>query len=424
MKFCRCIPVLLCLTINLYAQTTPPNLRDWRNQQGRSIRASLVAVEGNNVILRRENGSLVEVPLTLLSAEDQAFANQSGSTPSTPAPATLPTSPSTAPDPALSGRELAWPAQITVDKSTLAITNGEQNAATRTFIYQCGPFQFTSQAPLSGTVMRDIAADFELTNRLFRQLPWGWEPKPRNGKPFFEAKLFETEQDFIAAGGSENSAGGAIGDIVITKFNILGLKKVGERYAFDAKLAQGGDMIALITRLVYGEMRYLSTPWSSIGLEQFLEHAAYRKGFFSFAPPTAAVKEWIAYRSRGSSPYELKVDRIVKRLISPTSDLPRNASTAMRIQAFMDYFLLFYYFGFLEGDGKGTNLHQYYSAVAKDALALRRYIESGRTQRPSWRGTPEDRTKELLDQYILRGKTEAQFIEDITTKFKSVGIRF
>lgn len=398
--------IMLLSSLCIQAQTVP-EMRNWQDQQGRTIKAALVKIEADNVVLQLENGTVATVPLSRFSAADQAFARKQGATSASPSTAGVKTQ--------------AWPPLVSINKKDIQITNGEQDAGARSFIYQSGSFQFISQAPLTGTVVRDIASDFELTSLLFKQMPWGWEPKPRNGKPYFVARLFETEKDFIAGGGFENSAGGYKDDDIVTKFSTLGLKKVGERYAFDAKLAGGGDMVALIAGLLIADMRGLSMPWSSIGLEQFLEHGAYRNGSFAFTSPERAVKEWLEQRRKGG--YQSSAERLVKRLKTTWAMRPRNPTTAMRIESHMDDFLLLYYFGFLEGEGKGARLHQYYSAVAKDSLDYRRYNEGGRKGALSWKGTFEDHAVELNNQYIVGDQSDEKLLGLITEKFKSVGIK-
>lgn len=400
-------PLLLAIIIGsccAQAQTNP-GLRAWQDQQGRSISATLIKVEGSNVVLQLENGTRATVPLSRFSAADQAFAKQQGSAPASAAGA-----------PAVP-KALVWPETVTVNAKDLQITTGEQDPAQRRFVYQSGSFQFVAQAPLTGTVMREIAADFELTRTLIRRLPWGWEPKPRNGKPWFVAQLFETEKDFIAGGGSENSSGGSKDDYIFTKFSALGLKKVGERYAFDAKLAEGGDMIALITRLFMTDMRGLTRPWASLGLEQFLEHVAYRNGSYVFNEPDRALKVRLEYRRSGG--YETNVDRMITRF---KGGEPLYTTTELRIQGLMDDLLLFYYFGYLDDEGKGARLHHYFSSVAKDSMEYREYNESGRKTRLSWRGTFAERAAEL-HKIMIGDRTDEQLREAIVTKYKSIGIR-
>jgi hypothetical protein len=381
------------------------------DQQGRSITATLIGVDADNVVLKMENGTMATVPIARFSKSDQAFVNEWSRK-------------SGVLDPTLASKPLIWPQSITVNAKDLQIENGEQNAAERRFVYQSGSFQFVSNAALTGTVVREIAGDFEVTKALLTQLPWGWQPKPRNGGKLYLANLYETEKDFIAGGGAEDSSGGSTNDYIFTKFSTLGLKKVGDRYAFDAKLKKEGEMIALISRLVMADMRSYMDPWSNMGFEAFLENVAYRNGAFVLANPERNLKARIEERRTviySGEKLTTDVDRMVKFLKSTWAD-NADKESILRAQRFMDGSLLVYFFGYLDDDGKGTRLHRYFRAVAQEALARRAYNESGRKGTPPPAGSYAERSA-ALSKIVLADRTDAQLREQIIAKFKTIGIK-
>jgi hypothetical protein len=405
------LAAVLSGAFSVFAQTASPAPRTWVDQQGRSITATLIGVDADNVVLKMESGAMATVPIARFSKSDQAFVNdwsrKSGVL-----------------DPTLASKPLIWPQSITVNAKDLQIENGEQNPAERRFVYQSGSFQFVSNAALTGTVVREIAGDFELTKALLAQLPWGWQPKPRNGGKLYLANLYETEKDFFAGGGSENSSGGSTNDYIFTKFSTLGLKKVGDRFAFDAKLKKDGEMIALISRLVMGDMRSYTVPWSGMGFESFLEHAAYRNGTFALANPEKNIKAHIEERRNSNYSGEkltTDVDRMVTFAKSSWADQSDNA-VLLRAQRYLDGMLLVYFFGYLDDDGKGTRLHRYFRAVAQEALTRRAYNESGRKGTPPPAGTYAERSA-ALSKIVLADRTDGQLREQIIAKFKSVGIK-
>jgi hypothetical protein len=405
------LAVVLSGAFSVFAQTASPTPRTWVDQQGRSITATLIGVDADNVVLKMENGTMATVPIARFSKSDQAFVNEWSRK-------------SGVLDPTLASKPLIWPQSITVNAKDLQIENGEQNAAERRFVYQSGSFQFVSNAALTGTVVREIAGDFEVTKALLTQLPWGWQPKPRNGGKLYLANLYETEKDFIAGGGAEDSSGGSTNDYIFTKFSTLGLKKVGDRYAFDAKLKKEGEMIALISRLVMADMRSYMDPWSSMGLESFLENVAYRNGAFVLANPERNLKARIEERRTvmySGEKLTTDVDRMVKFLKSTWAD-NADKESILRAQRFMDGSLLVYFFGYLDDDGKGTRLHRYFRAVAQEALARRAYIESGRKGTPPPAGSYAERSA-ALSKIVLADRTDAQLREQIIAKFKTIGIK-
>lgn len=405
------IGFLLICTSRLSAQSSA-GARTWVDQTGRTLRAQLLAVQGANVVLRLENNTNATVPLARFSAPDQAYVTQwakSAGSPETKA----------------NTSSLTWPESVTVDAKNLQILNGDQNAEARRFVYQTGSFQFTSNAPLTGTVMREIAGDFELVRALYSKLPWGWEPKPEGGGPLFFAMLHETEKDYIDAGGGDNSSGWSKDGIIFTKFSSLGLKKVGERYARDAKLDRDGEMISLINRLIMGGMRDLALPWSAMGLERFLEDVVYRNGAFQFAKPERGLKELIAENEkRKITP---NVDDMIKFLHGTWEEDRGREVVEIRQRNYFNGAMLIYYFGYMDGDGSGARLHRYFQAMARDATAWRNYLaarKAGNTSVPN----PRPNTKFSdwamdLNKHIIDNRTDEKLKEDMVAKFKAIGIK-
>ena len=387
-------------------------MRSWVDQQGRAIKATLQDVQGPNVVLLMENGTTVTVPLSKFAIPDQSYvigwSKLNGKI-----------------DPLVSSRPLVWPASVEVNVADLQIKLGEQNSATRNYVYLSGSFQFTSNAPLTGTLMRDIARDFELVNTLFKTLPWGWQPKPLGGGDHFLAALYETEKDYIAAGGDDKSSGWSKDNLIFTKFSTLGLKKVGERYMRDpAKLDHQREMMGLITRLVMADMHHLTPPWSSYGLEQFLEEAIYHNGSFQFTKAKSGMKSYIEKNATSCKP---SADEMIKFMKLNWSEDRGNQVVDIRRQNYYHGAMLIYFFGFLDGDGKGTRLHRYFQKMAQDALAWRNYEEARKTGN---KAIPNPRPNTQFsdwamsfNQYVLDGRTDAELKEEILSKFKSVGIK-
>jgi hypothetical protein len=390
-------------------------VRTWVDQTGRAVRATLVGVRGAEVVLQLENNTTVTVPLARFSAPDKTYVTQRAKT--TEATATA----ATAAPPALTG----WPEMVSVDPKTVQIVNGEQNAAERRFVYSSGAFQFTATAPLTGVLMKEVASDFELVRALFAKLPWDWQPKPEGGGPLFLANLYETDQEFVDSGGSENSSGRSQDGIIFTKFSALGLKKVGAKYAQDARRDSQGEMIILITRLVMGDMRDLCLPWSGNGFEKFLEDVAYRNGSFHLGKPQRAIKELVESSARsGVAP---DADAMVKLLHSTWVDTrPGNTDLDFRRRTYFHAAMLYFFFGYLDGKGDGARLHRYFQALAKDATALRNYREArkaGNNSIPNpQRGSLQEASLEL-NKHVIDGRSDEALRAEIVEKFKAMGIK-
>lgn len=392
-------------------------IRTWVSQEGTTLKAKLMDLKDTNVVLQNEAGATFNVPVSRLSLVDQTFVRtwvqQRGLTMAVdpaPVPVVMPTS-----TPANPVASTTWPVVVSVDITKLNIVNGEQNAAERRFVYRSGAFQFTSQAPLTGTVMRDVSRDFELVKTLFQTFPWNWVPAPKKNEPFYLAELYETEEDYIKAGGGDNSSGWSKDNLVLTKFKSLGLKKVGGKYAKDPKSDEDGSLVSLICRLVMGDMRGLCMPWSAMGMEEFLESVAYRNGLFNFPNPERAIKARVNQVDEWGA--ETDVARMVEFLHTPWSEY-RDNSVDIRRQFFLDGMLLVYFFGYLDDDGKGTRLHQYYRAVAQEAMSLR--DSSSARNRSSLRNS-ENALRH--SQIVLAGRSKEQLQKEITEKFKTIGLK-
>ncbi len=386
-------------------------MRVWKSQEGRELKAAMLELKGTELTLRLENGAVSKVALSRLSADDQIFAKQAATNPimaaTVPAAAKVPAVP------------LVWPSVVVVNPKALDIAVGKQNAVSREYQYNSGSFLYIAKAPLTGTVMKDVAVDFELAWQFMAQLPWGWQPRPKDGGTF-KVYLTETLQDFIDLGGNDTSGGGSKDDYVFTKFSELGLKKVGPRYAFDAREKNEGSVMGLTIRLLIGDMRSLLEPWSSIGLEEFTRKVAYHKGTIKLSRLETSLKAAIAGESRTKP--DLK--RMMEYLHMPLKE-QRGDVKQIRVENYFDGMMLVYYFGFLDGDGKGARLHQYYRAAAQESLAWREFRETnGKTPRPrpAGVGSYPEWAAELM-KIVLAGRSDPQIAAEMVAKFKAMGIK-
>lgn len=314
-----------------------------------------------------------------------------------------------------------WPAVITINPKALNILEGRQEPDKRQFHYRSGSFQFVAYAPLTGTVMKEVATDFELMEALFDQMPWGWQPKPKEGA-HFRVFLTETMDDFIALGGNDSSSGGSKDDYIFTKFSSLGLKKVGPRYAFDAREKNEGDIIGLTFRQLMGEMRSLTYPWAALGMEELTRKVAYHRGTLRFTNLEKPLKERIAEQMKLG--VKVEADQLITALHTPWKDL-RGDVVALRRQNYLNGLLLVYYFGFLEGDGRGIPFHDYFRAIAKESLAWRAFRDSeGKSIRPRPQDSGSYPEWALIHQNaLLRGRSDAQLRAELVAAFRRINVK-
>lgn len=402
--------ILLSNLPSLLAQA--PEMRVWTNQQGRTVKASLVEVSGTNIVLQLESGAKSTVSIATLATSDQIYlqAMKGATLPKSPLPLGAATAPT--------GSQ-AWPTTVEVNPKALTIVEVLKDEAARKYHYQSGSFEYVSYAPLTGTVMKEVAADFELVRSLFSSLPWDWHPKPKEGT-HFKVFLPETDEEFTALGGTDGSAAGSNEDYVFVRFSAMGFKKVGARYAYDARQKIEGQVVGMTTRLMLGDMRSLVHPWAMLGLEKFFRTVAYHKGTFSFLELESELKAVIKEDLDAGAKLDMK--SLIASLHAPWSAQRDNAKQ-IRVQNYLNGLLLVYYFGFLEN--QGTGFHQYMREAASEAMAWRAYRETNVKS-----GRPQDRSKNSEDiangflEKLLAGRNDEAMAASLTAGFKSIGIKF
>ena len=196
--------------------------RSWKNSSGRVVEAEFVGMKGDSVLLKLTSGQTVPYPLTQLSPEDQDFIKSlatGGAAPAAPAGGNR-----------LPVDQRTWPALVEVPAKSVEIAAVDESPAARKFVYQSEAFEFTSQAKLAPSMMKEVARTFEATKSLVEALPWGILCRPPEGRSRFLAALYETRDDYRAAGGPELSGGVySSGDKIFKiPFESLGLKRLGK----------------------------------------------------------------------------------------------------------------------------------------------------------------------------------------------------
>lgn len=385
---------LICLTllgISHLAFTQQGTKRIWTNQQGRTVEATLVSVTESDVVLLLPNGSQSTIAKNTLSQADQAFLNFQ-------------------PKESGSSSTLTWPSTaFTIDPKTIPVTEGKQDPVARQYHYQSGNFEFIAYAPLAGSVLSEVASDFELVRTAFSKMPWGWEPKPRDGN-LYRIYLTETDADFIAMGGDERTASGTKNGKEFIRFSSLGLKKVGQRYQYDARQKEPGRVASITTRVLFNDYRALLTPWTSYGLENYMRHFVYQtNGSLKFTDLESAFKKEVKDQisSTGSTPNLSRMLAYMRETYR--TNVNNNAMKAMYDRK-LDVQFLYYFFAQLDGDGKGSGLNQYYRDLFA-AMANRSRTDSAVTV-----------SAKLMDT-LLAGRTDDQIAEEMIEKFGKLGFK-
>jgi hypothetical protein len=365
-------------------------MRIWTNQEGRTVKAGLVELAGADVVLQLENGTRTRVAVAALSKADQDWLqNRSGA-------ATAPVTPG-----------LKWPAApVGVDPKSLTVTMVKEDAAARRYHYQSGVFEFITTAPLAGSVMSEVAADFEVIRESFRRMPWGWEANPKPGQ-VFTIYLLETDADYLAMGGDDRSSASSKDDKTFIKFSALGLKKVGAKYQYDARQKEPGRVAGVTARVMFWEVRGRMAPWALNSIESSMRFVNYQSnGSMKFTGLESDLKKMV--KKFEGYDLTLSASRMLKYLRDTWSTRDSTFVTQFLLERQLDSQLLLYYFGYLDGDGSGAGMHRYFRGIFDEARKGRK--------------TSETYAQELL-QELLAGRSDDQLKAEMTAKFAAIGLK-
>ncbi len=346
--------------------------RQWTDLQGRTVEAVFAGLEGDNVLLRMGNGQTVPFPLARLSGADQAFARTAGGGGGAQAPAT---------DPArLPLEKRTWPGTVTVPTRSVEIRAVEENAAARRYVYQSEAFEFTSQAKLAGSVMTEVARTFEATRAVIDALPWGVVCRPPEGLPRFLAALYETREDYVAAGGPELSGG--VYNTAEKTFRIpfasLGLAKRGQTY-FKSDFSNDTLVHEITHQMMHDYLAFLP-KWVIEGTAEYVEMLPYRAGVFRADSHKTAMKEAIdSWAEYGFQPV---IENLEAHLTLGRDAWDAASATAERMrEMYHKSHLLVYYFCHLDGDKTGTRFLRFMEAVHSEVAAMRAFFADPRVKR-------------------------------------------
>lgn len=411
----------LGLSLPAYGQA---KIRAWTDDAGRKVVAVFAGLQGDSVLLRLPDNKIVPYPIARLSEADQAFIRSQSNT----SPAAI----ATAARPSLSQR--TWPGMVEVSARSIEITPTTENVESGLYGYQSQSFEFTSQAKIAGSVMKEVARTFEATRALIEALPWGIACRPPYGMPRFKAALFETYQDYLQGGGPANSAGVYnTGDKTFRlPFSSLGLEKRGQTY-FKNDNYTNGTLVHELTHQLMDEYLNFLPMWIIEGAAEYTEMLPYKSGTFRADAHKTRMKDMVAtwVSQQGFSP---NLGPVQAHMTMPRDQWQKDAQSS---RGMSDLYhrsqLLIYYFCHLDGDKQGTRFICYMEAVYGEVAAMRTFFEDPRVKRLDGGRfsypedlTPPDTSDAVVFKHLpvlLDGRSYEQLAADIVEGFRSMGIK-
>lgn len=352
--------------------------RPWTDSTGRKVEAEFVGMKDDSVLLKLVNGQTVPFPLTRLSADDQAFAKtQAGgggaATPAATAAATANRQPV---------EKRTWPGNVVVPARSIEIAVTSENPEARKYIYQSEAFEFSSQAKLAGSVMKEVARTFESTKSLIEALPWGVLCKPPEGRPRFIAALYETRADYVAAGGPEMSGGVySSGDKIFKiPFQSLGMEKRGQTYFKDDNYSNG-TLVHEITHQLMDDYLGFLPKWVIEGTAEYTEMLPYKSGTFRADSHKSGVKEDVDQWQQQEG-FSLDLGKLESLMTMNRDQWDAECATATKMRdMYHRSQLLVYYFCHLDGDKKGVRFIKFMDAIYAQVAELRAFFADPRVKR-------------------------------------------
>lgn len=399
--------------------------RQWTDVEGRTVEAEFEGVTGGQVMLKMKDGRVLPFPLEKLGEADRALVEklQAGGGPVS-APVTGP--------PRVPIAQRVWPDVVEVDSRAVEIQAVEENEPLRNFVYESQAFEFTSQAKLAGSVMKEVARTFEATRELISTLPWGIVCVPPDGQERYRAALYETREDYFRAGGPENSGGVYMSGEKIFKipFPSLGLDLRGRTYFMDDGYSNGTLVHELTHQMMHDYLPFLP-KWIIEGSAEYTELLPYNAGTFRASAHKTELKRHIDDREGRGISADLGS---VESHLTMTRDGWTEASAERDGQSTV-YFrsvLMVYFFCHMDGEGKGLRFLKFMDAVRDEAEARVRFFADPRVKTfPDGRYSyPREMEPPDMDPdtapfkhlgILLAGRSYEEIAAEIVAGYKSIG---
>ncbi len=411
--------------------------RPWKDVQGRVIQAVMVSATADQVTLRMADGKEHQIAISRFCPEDQAFVRSRTAAPApggSPAPAMqAPTA-----DPArLPAEKRTWPLNVVVPSRSIEIQTLEESAPARKFVYRSEAFEFTSQAKLAGSVMKEVARTFEATRAVVSEMPWGVLCRPPSGLERYQAALYETRNDYIAAGGPENSGGVYMSGEKIFKvpFPSIGLEMRGKTW-FKNDNYDGGTLIHEIThQMMHDYLTFLPT-WVIEGTAEYVEMLPYNAGTFRAGSHKTAFRDHVKEMEKRG--YSLDIGNLETHMTMNRSTWSGIADTSSHAMGEL-YFrsaLLVYFFNHLDGekDREGRRFIRFMDAVYGEVTALRAFFADprvktfpdGRFSYPSDFPPPDMKSETAPFKHLkllLDERGYSQIAQELVEAYKNIGLK-
>jgi hypothetical protein len=359
------------------------------------MEASFVSTDGTSVTIRRkDSGAVFTLPLSALSAEDQAWVK---SQPAAAAPGPASDSPAA---------EKTWPRSVALDDKPV-VTVVREDEAKKEFVYRSPHYEFVCDSRLGGNVVREFGRMFEATYLLNCRLPLDLKPKPEPLREFFLARLFTNRATYMDEGGVEGSAGVYMSGkkALMVPLSSLGVKMVGSRVTLDK--VGDDDNATLIHEITHQMMnhwlRHLPI-WYTEGSAEYTEILEYNPtGRFSLSGLRQRLEGYVLKVNQWQPGTFRMLDLSELMMIEDGAWSAALSADGQASQNYGSAGLLTYYFYHLDGKGDAAGIIGY----------LRELEAAGREQADE---------PAAAKKHLLRERTFDQLAADVQKALKKEGV--
>lgn len=341
--------------------------RPWTDLQGRQIQGELLSVTGDRIALRLDSGGkTVNIALDRLSAADRAYVETwSKENPARSVdPAAKPAAGPAAPE--IAGFGAPWPESVRLTEDPEIAAPAEGKAEQKPFIYESRNYRFISDVPLAKSVVKSFSIVFETTQLYCRMLPLEMSGGARkDGK--YQILLYETEEDYFAAGGPRGSAGvfDSGKQAVLVPLQGLGVRKVGSGYMLDRDKTN---------HTVIHELTHQLTPtpyflpgamgWFTEGIAEYVATTPYRSGVFRVKSNLDEIIGYITETGKDNKGGRALGREISVPALKEFMMMPYQRFTAVNGQLNYGFSLMLVtYFFHFDGNGDGARIKEFLAAL-------------------------------------------------------------
>lgn len=316
----------------------------------------------------------------------------------TPAkPNTTPKTQTLRPAKSLPAPTAKWPSKVktsfsSADIKTISETKREG------YIYRSPHFEFHSPFRLPHRAIREFSLIFEATYDLAKAMPIGLDPQP-GGNGYYITELFETKEDYFAAGGPIGSAGAfyPFSGKILVPLPSLGVVRTQN----NVKITRGAASDTLIHEVTHQVMmRWLPLIpiWMGEGFAEITSAQPYESGLFNLSRMSKAVRVSTGRGPGAGRAFEMIPLQELMNISSQSWSAAVSAGEGL--QNYHSASLLTYYFLRLDGDGQGKRLNNFINAKLKGGGL-------GNTE----------------EQYLLDGRSYEELQKDVAKAWREEGLR-